>query len=61
MSKHFVSITLETLQGARDRVLDDLNQLTDGKADKAIRYVEEFIELNSLLTEAASEEIVNNK
>lgn len=59
MSKHCVLISLETLQGARDRVLDDLNKLTDGKADRAIKYVEEFIELNSLLSEAAQGEIAN--
>lgn len=45
----FESITVETLTGARDRVLDDLNALTDGNADKAIKYVAEFNELDEIL------------
>ena len=47
----YASITYETLTGARDRVLDDLNQLTDGNADKAIKYVNEFMELDKILRE----------
>ena len=45
----YTSITEETVTGARDRVLDALNELTDGKADVAIRYVGEFVELDSIL------------
>lgn len=45
----FTDITEETVIGARDRVLDALNELTDGNADKAIKYVSEFVELNTIL------------
>lgn len=51
MDRTYVNITIETLTGARDRVLDDLNNLTDGKADKAIKYVKEFLELDKILEE----------
>ena len=44
----FTHITEKTLYGARDRVLDDLNSLTHGEADKAIKYVQEFLELDSI-------------
>lgn len=47
----FVSITEATAYGARDRVLDDLNNLTNGEADKAIKYVDEFKELDSICKE----------
>lgn len=47
----YTSITEETAIGARDRVLDDLNALTNGNADKAIRYVSEFLELNCIVQE----------
>lgn len=47
----YAFITEETLTGARDRVLEDLNALTNGEAEKAIAYVSEFIELNSILEE----------
>ena len=49
MNSVYASITYATLTGARDRVLDDLNQLTDGNAEKAIKYVEEFLELEKIL------------
>ena len=51
MDSIYASITYATLTGARDRVLDDLNQLTEGKADTAIKYVEEFLELEKILQE----------
>ena len=44
----YVSITEATAYGARDRVLDDLNALTNGEAEKAIKYVAEFIELDNI-------------
>lgn len=47
----YASITEETITGARDRVLDALNALTDGQAEKAIAYVSEFVELNKVLEE----------
>lgn len=47
----YTSITEETVTGARDRVLDQLNELTDGQADVAIRYVSEFVELDNILRE----------
>lgn len=47
----YTSITEETVTGARDRVLDQLNELTDGQADVAIRYVSEFVELDNILEE----------
>lgn len=51
MDSIYASITIETLTGARDRVLDDLNNLTDGNAEKAIKYVTEFLELDKILEE----------
>lgn len=45
----YTTITEQTITGARDRVLSDLNALTDGKAQKAIELVSEFIELDSIL------------
>ena len=51
MDSIYASITYGTLTGARDRVLDDLNKLTDGNADKAIKYVIEFMELDKILEE----------
>ena len=56
MGKIYTFITEETITGARDRVLDALNALTDGKADVAIRYVSEFVELDSILEEYKKEE-----
>lgn len=47
----YTNITHETVIGARDRVLDDLNLLTNGNADKAIAYVKEFLELDGILRE----------
>ena len=47
----YTSITEETVTGARDRVLDQLNELTNGQADVAIRYVSEFVELDNILRE----------
>lgn len=44
----FTEITETTLFGARDRVLDDLEKLTDGNAWKAIQYVHEFLELEEI-------------
>lgn len=48
MAKEYVQITKSTLEAARDRVLDDLNALTDGEAEKALRYAAEFAELESI-------------
>lgn len=39
MDSIYTAITYETLVGARDRVLDDLNKLTGGHADRVILYV----------------------
>ena len=47
----FVNITETTAFGARDRVLDDLNKLTNGNAYKAIQYVSEFLELERICEE----------
>ena len=52
----FVSITETTAFGARDRVLDDLNKLTDGNAERAIKYVQEFLELESICEEFKDKE-----
>lgn len=49
----YVAITEATALGARDRVLDDLDALTDGEAEKAIKYVAEFNELDSICKEIA--------
>ncbi len=45
----YTTITAQTVTGARDRVLNDLNALTDGKAQKAIDLVSEYLELDSIL------------
>lgn len=52
----YTGITEETLTGARDRVLDDLNELTGGYAEKAIAYVSEFLELDEILKECIKRE-----
>ena len=49
--KVYVSITESTAYGARDRVLNELNALTSGNADRAIKYVEEFMELDGICKE----------
>ena len=49
--KVYVSITESTAYGARDRVLDDLNALTNGNADRAIKCVKKFIELDGICKE----------
>ena len=49
--KVYVSITESTAYGAMDRVLDDLNALTNGNADRAIKCVEEFKELDGICKE----------
>ena len=49
--KVYVSITESTAYGARDRVLDDLNALTNGNADMAIKCVKEFMELDCICKE----------
>lgn len=56
MDNIYASITYATLTGARDRVLDDLNQLTDGNAERAIKYVNEFLELDKILSEHESKQ-----
>ena len=47
----YVSITDATAYGARNRVLDDLNALTGGNADRAIKCVKEFMELDGICKE----------
>ena len=49
--KVYVSITESTAYGARERVLNDLNDLTNGNADRAIKYVKEFMELDGICKE----------
>ena len=56
MSRIYTFITKETLEGARDRVLDELNELTGGNAEEAIRYVSEFVELDQILREHKKKE-----
>lgn len=51
MANIYTHITEATAYGARDRVLDDLNALTNGEADKAIKYVAEFNELEAICKE----------
>lgn len=51
----YVAMTEATALGARDRVLDDLNALTNGEAEKAIKYVAEFNELDSICKKIANE------
>lgn len=55
----YTSITEATLTAARDRVLDDLNALTDGKAYEAIKYAAEFKELDGILEEHRQREKEN--
>ena len=52
----FTHITEKTLYGARDRVLEYLNILTHGEADKAIEYVQEYLELDSICEEYKKQE-----
>ena len=47
-TREYVQITKSTVEAARDRVLDDLNALTNGEAERAIRYVAEFNELEGI-------------
>ena len=47
----YTSITEETVTGARNRVLQQLDELTNGMAETAIRYVSEFVELDNILEE----------
>ena len=49
--KVYVSITESTAYGARDRVVDGLNALTNGNADRAIKCVKEFMELDGICKE----------
>ena len=53
----YTEITAATAYGARDRVLDDLNALTNGMAERAIRYVEEFKELDEICKRFKEREI----
>lgn len=52
----YVRMTEKTAYGARDRVLDDLNALTNGHADTAIRWAMEFLELEGICQEFKTKE-----
>ena len=47
----YTSITQETVQGARDRALAALEELTGGRSEEAVALVSEFVELNNILEE----------
>lgn len=51
----FVEIKSTVAFGARDRLLDDLNKLTDGNAYMAIDYVTQFLELEKICEEFEKE------
>ena len=50
-NKIYAVITEETVVGAKGRVLDALDKLTGGEAEKAIKLVSEYVELESILEE----------
>ena len=52
----FTTITAQTVQGARDRALAALDELTNGRAGAAIDIVSEYVELNSILEEHKQKE-----
>lgn len=44
----YTEITEATALGARERALNDLHALTNGEADRAIRLVAEYNELDAI-------------
>lgn len=56
----YVRMTEKTAYGARDRVLDDLNEMTNGNADRAIKYAREFMELEEICQEFKRKEHEND-
>lgn len=56
----YVKMTEKTAYGARDRVLDDLNTITNGHADTAIKWVLEFLELEEICQEFKEKKHANN-
>lgn len=53
----YVRITESTAYGARDRVLDNLNELTKGQAEMAIKWAQEFLELDKICREFKKEPV----
>ena len=47
----YTSITEETVTNARERVRKELNDLTNGEAQKALDLAAEYNELNGILAE----------
>jgi len=51
IEKVYVSIPRKSLEAARERLLDDLNALTDGKAERAIELAMAYKDLDEALEE----------
>lgn len=51
MANIYASISVETLQKAREMALTALHELTNGEADKAIELAMQYKELDDVLKE----------
>lgn len=51
MATIYTNISEETLKGAKERAVRDLNELTGGNAEKAIECVVEILEFDKILAE----------
>lgn len=49
MAQIYTHISEETLKGAKKRALKELQELTDGNAEKAIECAVEILELDEIL------------
>lgn len=47
----YTGISEDTVRGVRDRVYKDLNAITEGHADAALKMAEEYNELSRILEE----------
>ena len=47
----YTGISEDTVRGVRDRVYKDLNAITEGHADAALKMAEEYNELSHILEE----------
>ena len=54
----YTSITEDTVAHARDRVRKELNDLTDGEAQKALDLAAEYNELDGILKEYKKQQTV---
>ena len=54
-TKKYVYITKETITNARDRVILELNNITDGEAQRALELAAEYNELDKIVKEEFGE------